>query len=63
MYDEGPVLLSLKAVEGQNILPQLRNDLKASVASKGFRLYTFYIKKRHFLKLTLEIQRARLLSC
>ena len=38
MYEEGPVLLSLKSVEGQNILPQLRNDLKAYVASKGFRL-------------------------
>ena len=38
MYDEGPVLLSVIPVKGQHILHQLRNDLKACVASKGFRL-------------------------
>ena len=63
MYEEGPILLSLKEVDGQNTLHQLLTDLKSCVASKGFRLDI--IRKSYKLKNSeiLEIPRSRLLSC
>ena len=37
MYREGPVLLSLIKTQSENILPQLREELKESVRIHGFR--------------------------
>ena len=37
MYREGPVLLSLIKTQSENILPQLREELKKSVSIHGFR--------------------------